>query len=433
MAFSFGAGNAAKLTRIPLYLAGRLATALIPRTEDRWVFGCGIGIGDGALALWDVVRSHGHDAVWLVGSAAEAADARARGIPHVLRSSIRGFWVTARARVIVVTHGFGDVNRYATTGAFLVQLWHGIPLKRIGADSPATMRVPDVPGAGILRRVVAALYTRTTRRIDLLPAASDLVRGRLESAFSVTDDEVPVTGEPRVDVLSRDDAEGRRAAARAAVADLVGALPTPATRIVLYAPTWRDGAEDPAVPSSADWRLLTQLIDEQDAVLLIRSHPLGAGTYVPPVDAVGAARVRSLGSDVVRDATPLLSGVDVLITDYSSMAFDAALVPVPTLFLAPDVEAYAHERGFYGTYTDVAGEDYATSWAEATDQLGRLLSDAEERGRRTAAATALSRRMHAFRDGRNSVRVYERILRASRIRRPITLDRRPASVAERNS
>ena len=44
----------------------------------------------------------------------------------------RGWWATARAGVVVVTHGQGDVNRYATSGAFLVQLWHGIPLKRIG-------------------------------------------------------------------------------------------------------------------------------------------------------------------------------------------------------------------------------------------------------------------------------------------------------------
>ena len=157
--FSFGAGNARKLAATPLYAAGRLLTLIVPRSRDEWVFGCGAGIGDGALALWDVVAAEGHPARWLVGSDREQADAAARGIRTVPKRSLRGLWHTARARVVVVTHGFGDVNRYAVSGAFVVQLWHGIPLKRIGLDSPETLRLPALierlPGARAARRLLA--------------------------------------------------------------------------------------------------------------------------------------------------------------------------------------------------------------------------------------------------------------------------------------
>ncbi|UUT35500.1 CDP-glycerol glycerophosphotransferase family protein [Microbacterium elymi] len=136
---------------MPLYAAGRLATLLIPRSAGDWVFGCGAGIGDGALAVWQQTVAHGDRTVWLVGSTREQRDAAAHGIPTLPKHSLRGFWRTARARVVVVTHGFGDVNRYAIGGAFIVQLWHGIPLKRIGIDSPETVRVPAalerMPGA----------------------------------------------------------------------------------------------------------------------------------------------------------------------------------------------------------------------------------------------------------------------------------------------
>ena len=141
--FSFGAGNAAKLLRIPLYAGGRLVTAVVPRSRDQWVFGCAVGIADGALALWE--QSRGERAVWLVANERERLDAAARGIPTVPKHSLIGFWRTARARVIVVTHGFGDVNRYAVSGAYVVQLWHGIPLKRIGLDSPETTRMGADP------------------------------------------------------------------------------------------------------------------------------------------------------------------------------------------------------------------------------------------------------------------------------------------------
>lgn len=408
--FSFGAGNARKLATIPLYAAGRLLTLLVPRSRDEWVIGCAVGIGDGALALWEVAAADGRSPVWLVGSAKEATDAAARGIRTVPKHSLRGLWRTARARVVVVTHGFGDVNRYAVSGAFVVQLWHGIPLKRIGVDSPETLRVPGVvaatPAAGAVRGLLRSMYRGAARRIRVIPAASHLVRGRLESAFALPDASVPVTGEPRVDVLSRGSAEDRRVQARAAIGRAVprGGL---STRFVLYAPTWRDGAVDPAVPTTQEWSQIVDVLRHHDATLLVRSHPLGAGDYTPPFPT---DRVHLLGSDLVADVTPLLPGLDALVTDYSSLAFDASLVPLPTLFLAPDVEEYARRRGFYGTYADVAGADWAIDWTQAATQLDAVLGDDAERARRVDRAIALDARVHAFRDGRNAERVYRAIL-----------------------
>lgn len=404
--FSFGAGNARKLASLPLYALGRIATLLIPRRRDFWVFGCGVGIADGALALWNAVVADGHPAVWLVGSAAEARDAANRRMPHVSKRSLRGFWLTARARVVVVTHGFGDVNRYAVSDAFIVQLWHGIPLKRIGLDSPETVRSGILPGSRLLRAVIARMYRGAARRIHVLPAASHRVRGRLESAFGLPDARVPVTGEPRVDVLSQGTPETRRSAARAAIQQAAAPVDG-AARFVLYAPTWRDGAADPAVPSAEDWSAIVGVLNRHRAVLLVRSHPLGSGDYTPPFPT---ERVVGLGSELVTDVTPLLPGLDALVTDYSSLAFDAALVPLPVVFLAPDVEAYARTRGFYGSYEDVAGEGWATQWTEAAAQLDALLGDEADRARRIERAERLSDRVHAFRDGANNERVYRAIL-----------------------
>ncbi len=412
--FSFGAGNARKLASLPLYALGRIATILIPRRRDSWVFGCGVGIADGALALWNVVVAGGHPAVWLVGSAAEARDAANRRIPHVSKRSLRGFWLTARARVVVVTHGFGDVNRYAVSDAFIVQLWHGIPLKRIGLDSPETVRSGILPGSTLLPAVIARMYRGAARRIHVLPAASHRVRGRLESAFGLPDSRVPVTGEPRVDVLSQGTPETRRSVARAAIQQAAAPVDA-AARFVLYAPTWRDGAADPAVPSAEDWSAIVEVLNRHRAVLLVRSHPLGSGDYTPPLPT---ERVVGLGSELVTDVTPLLPGLDALVTDYSSLAFDAALVPLPVVFLAPDVDAYAHTRGFYGSYADVAGEAWATRWTEAAAQLDALLGDEADRARRIAQAERLSERVHAFRDGANTERVYRAILAGLDARKP---------------
>jgi CDP-glycerol glycerophosphotransferase len=402
--FSFGAGNVRKLAGIPLYAAGALFTAVVPRSRGEWVIGCAVGIADGALALWKTARAHGHDPVWLVDGPEQAREADARGIRHVPKRSLRAFWRTARARVVVVTHGFGDVNRYAVSGAFVVQLWHGIPLKRIGIDSPETVRSSILPASGAVRLLLSLMYRGATRRIRLIPAASDLVRGRLESAFSLPESRVPVTGEPRVDVLSRGTATERAAAAQALLEDATGDLES--SRVVLYAPTWRDGEPDPAIPDAAEWRQIVGMLERTDAVLLIRSHPLGAGEYRPPA----TPRIRGIGSDLVSDITPALAAVDVLVTDYSSLVFDASLVPVPTVFFAPDADAYGKRRGFYGRYEDVAGSSWATDWPTAVTQIEKVLTDAEDHERRVAWARALSARVHAYDDGRNTERVYGAIV-----------------------
>lgn len=402
--FSFRTGNAGKLLRLPLFVAGRLATLLIPRGR-RWVFGCGAGIGDGALAVWRHAQAEGHEMVWLTGSAREEADAAALGIPTLPKHSVRGWWATTRAGVIVITHGFGDVNRYAISGAFVVQLWHGIPLKRLGLDSPVTVQSSFLSGFTPLRWLLSALYRGAAQRIRILPAASDRSRARLESAFGLGVHQVLVTGEPRVDVLSAGDAQTRRAAAITRRNAAVGPLPESA-RVVLYAPTWRDGAADPAVPSPAEWEAIREVLESQNAVLLIRSHPMGEGDYTPPADM---PRVRMLGASVVTDVTPLLPAVDLLITDYSSLAYDVGLLAMPVIYFAPDAEDYARLRGFYGRYAEIAGPDFARDWATTLDQVRRTLADETAFTERAQESSTLSAEMHAFRDGENTARVYRAI------------------------
>lgn len=356
--FTFGAGNALKLLRLPLYAFGAVATRVVPRDARLWVFGSGIGVGEGALPLYRAARERlGDDIrlVWLASTDAELAEARDLGLDAERKRGWRGFRLTLRARVIVVTHGFGDVNRYGVRGGFVVQLWHGIPLKRLHLDSPATLRVSFLPDHRLVRTLLAWAYRRAGRGIRLFPVASELVKARIVSAFGVSPGDVVVTGDPRDDVL----------------AEPPSGVLAPGGRTILYAPTWRDGAADPAIPSAAEWQAIADWLERRDAVLYVRAHPLGAGDYAGGPAA--SDRIRMLGSDVVRDVNRALPDVDVLLTDYSSIAFDFALLGRPTVFLAADLEQYAKRRGLYDGYREFSGGRYAQDWAEALDHLAAAL------------------------------------------------------------
>src|SRR4051812_46380181 len=275
--FTFGAGNARKVLRLPLYALGALATLLVPRTPRLWVFGSGIGVGEGALPLYRAARSALPDSVrlvWLAGSSAELTAALAAGLDAEHRNGWRGFRLTLRARVLVVTHGFGDVNRYAPRGGFVVQLWHGIPLKRLHLDSDATLRVSFLPNHRLVRAVLTRAYRLAGRGIGLFPVASALVAPRIVSAFGVPSNRAAITGDPRDDVLLAGSADERRGAARALLRAAVGELPRGA-RVILSAPTWRDGGVDPGAPDDATWGLIADWLERTNAVLLVRTHPLG--------------------------------------------------------------------------------------------------------------------------------------------------------------
>src|SRR6185312_17420529 len=124
----------------------------------------------------------------------ELRRANALGLPSMLRSSWAGFRRTLRAELVAVTHGLGDANRFGTRGAFIVQLWHGIPLKRIQLDSPVTFG-----GRFGLRHVLRSLYRRSAGSIRMLPAASEYSAARLRTAFGLPAERVVVTGDPRDD------------------------------------------------------------------------------------------------------------------------------------------------------------------------------------------------------------------------------------------
>ena len=74
-----------------------------------------------------------------------------------------------------------------------------------------------------------------------------------------------------------------------------------------------------------------------------------------------------LGPDRLADVTAVLAAIDLLVTDYSSIAYDFSLIGGPILFFAPDVEQYARRRGLYESYRTFSGGRYVTTWANVLE------------------------------------------------------------------
>lgn len=413
--FDFGGGNLEKLLAIPKYLLAALLALFVPRSAERWVFGSGIGVGEGALPLARELRASDPAAriVWLVGDgaagAAEAERAAEEGFEALPRRGRAGFWATLRARYAVVTHGLGDANRFGVLGATVIHLGHGVPLKRLHLDSPVTTRL-RAPGP--LRALLARMYRAGARSVALYVAASPEAADRLRSAYRVAPGRVLALGDPRDDALAEQVRDpGAAARARAELRGLLGLPPdagSDAEPILLYAPTWRDGDADPAIPSAEEAAEIRRVLERLGARLVIRSHPLGSGAY----DSVLGERVRLLDAVALREITPVLGAFDALVTDYSSIAIDFALTGRPILWFAPDLARYGASRGLYEPLDVTAAGRVLHDWAEVLRRLEAVLP-AGTRARRGAEADAraLAARFHAHPEGGAAARVLAEIRR----------------------
>jgi glycosyltransferase involved in cell wall biosynthesis/CDP-glycerol glycerophosphotransferase (TagB/SpsB family) len=405
--FTFAKANAAKLMRLPLYAVAGLLAYVFPRDRELWVFGRKTGVGEGPLRLLRVAAQEYSQLrlVWIAQDSSQYAEAKELGLEVYPKSSWRAHWLTLRAGVGVVTHGFGDLCRPFVPGMYLVQLWHGSPLKRIHLDAPNAQLTGSSGRMGrISARLVALMFKASAAMIHCIPSPSRVVSARFKSAWGWRDlARIRLTGDPRCDVLLEGEPALRRAQAMQLLAEIWG-RPTLPAKLILFAPTWRDGEADPTLPHAESLHALNELLARHNAWLVVRSHPWG----IAQEDAgrLESGRIRFLSSSMLHDVNRVLNAFDVLITDYSAIAMDYSLLQRPIVFFAPDLEAYQNSRGLYESYDEFSGGEWCADWHAVAGKLASILSD-ETAAARTAENTGsrLAWRYHSHMDAQSAHRL----------------------------
>lgn len=237
-----------------------------------------------------------------------------------------------RARLFIVDDYFFPIYVVRPRrGTTIVQAWHGC-----GAFKKFGYSVLDKAfGADeeLLRRV------RIHANYDVCLVSSAAVAPHYAEAFRLPLDRFRSDlGIPRTDALLDPGlTDGVAAAVRRRYA-----IPAD-RRIVLYAPTFRgETVTDARFAEALDLRRLRDAL-AGDHVVLMRLHPFIRRDLAIDADLAGFVIDVSDHPDI----NALLLAADVLVTDYSSIIFEYALLGRPMAFFAPDLEAYEQERGFY--------------------------------------------------------------------------------------
>lgn len=116
-------------------------------------------------------------------------------------------------------------------------------------------------------------------------------------------------------------------------------------KVVLFAPTFRGhGNKDAFYPVEKFHvdKFMEQL--PKDTILLLKNHPFVKQSF--PFDEKWSERILDF-SNCSENINDLLLVTDLLITDYSSVIFEASLLHIPMLFYAFDQEEYLESRDIY--------------------------------------------------------------------------------------
>lgn len=224
--------------------------------------------------------------------------------------------------------------------------WHGTPLKTLGKEQKYKFYDHKRTQRNFVQATHIISPNRHTTDIQL---DSYDIRPLYTGLFAET-------GYPRVDLTLNADAERKaRILARMGL--------SPDRPVVLYAPTWRGTLDQVEFDTTRLERDLAEL-SKLDCQLVFRGHSL-LERVMTHDDVPGLV----VPADI--DTNELLSVVDVLITDYSSVFFDYLATGKPILYYIYDLEEYEAERGLYFQMDDMPGfkcrtiEDLTTALGQA--------------------------------------------------------------------
>lgn len=272
-----------------------------------------------------------------------------------------------------------------------MQCWHGTPLKRLRGDI-------NKKGDRLTRKY----STIDVPSYDYFLSPSPFASAIFTSAFRINElnqhCRIVETGYPRNDILvnyTQND-----------IARIKERLVIPSNKkIALYAPTWRDDQGDGSGGFTHKMMMDFQKMQESlgdEWVILFRTHYFVS-------NQIDTSRFQNFVIDVSKEdnISDLYLMSDILITDYSSVFFDYAILRRPILFFMYDIDNYRDNlRGFYLSLDELPGEIVKTE-----DEIIKVVRNLEQyQSRNQKKYDKFSKKFNNLEDGNATERAVNYLL-----------------------
>lgn len=307
--------------------------------NSKFVFECfqGRNVSDSPLSIYKELMHTRKDLsfVWVLNS-----------VEHELYNQLN-----TSLNTTVIIYGTKEYDiEYATAGYWItncrlpfrffkkkmqkyIQCWHGTPLKKLGYDiEVGTNAINSLKG-------LRYGYHIDSSRYDYFISPSKYATDCFLTGFQIPEDKVIELGYPRNDYLVENkdnDILIREIKKKLGISE--------DKKVILYAPTWRDDQYSlkkttHVLDNKLDTLDFINQFDISDTIFLYRGH------YFTTTNNINK---HFLDVSSYNDVNELFLISDALITDYSSVFFDFAILERPIYFYMYDRDNYENAtRGFY--------------------------------------------------------------------------------------
>jgi len=327
---------------------------LIPKQKNLIVFGArgGSMYYDNSQYLFEYMLKHHpeFECIWLsinksvIDKVNFSFD---KPIAYYPRKGI-GLWKFLRSKYAVLSHGYADMGLYIgrSSPKKVIFLWHGLPMKNIMYASKR-----GVP-------------PKKPYKIDLFPVNSRMEKYVFAYCFEIPakKDILKVWGSPRLDKIHTE-VQGNKDTQRQEFLKELDITDLSVEKIILYAPTYREDAITKFFPFEYDSKLLDEILEKNKAIILLRTHV--SDTNAEFSESYSRhKRVFYWDQQAFPDLYKSLNLMDSVITDYSSLYFEALYLDIPIIFIPYDKDEYQEAWEFLYPYDSITAGYTATDGSE---------------------------------------------------------------------
>lgn len=276
---------------------------------------------------------------------------------YIYYLSFKGIYYSLRAKYFFLSHSIQDTNYFLTGGAKIIQLWHGIPLKKIGDDTGArTPSIRDSIIRSIKKLAFLVLSPFRYNRCNYLLNPSRITADIFSSAFRSSAPELIDGLQPRLDALHYRPIRSANETLR-----------------ICWLPTHRKSSgtfknSTSSFLTGKDFESLINYLEKNRDILYIKPHPID-------VDDIASSIPKSDSIIIVQevDPYPLIDSCDILITDYSSIYFDFLKTGRPIIFTPFDLSDYINNVSeLYFDYQSITPGEKCQNWEELILHIDKL-------------------------------------------------------------
>lgn len=371
---------------MPLKIIGYFLGLIWPRDDKFWAFGAHSGemfMGNSKYLYLEISNSDKYDIspVWFCRDRELYNQLDENGYNAVMTGSLEGILAAFRAGKVFYTNTPNDVQGYLTSGSTKINLWHGMPLKRVGLGHI------DFKNSSILKIIYKTVLWRYLENYDYQIITSEYFGNAMEATSFNPNSKVLSLGYPRNDALGRS-FKGESLMDDQGYKELVE---KEERTVFTYLPTWDNREMNPI-----DYEKLNDYLKDNNSILLVKPHYFEEDFKPEDMECI-----KFLPPSL--DVYPILRYSDVLITDYSSVFYDFLLLDRPIIFYSYDYEKYKQERGFERDFDLFTPGPKAKNFEELLDEIQKVDSKdfSEDRCK-------ISNKCHKHEDFRASKRIINR-------------------------